>query len=243
MDVFCKIASDLKPDHFILNGDCVEFRTISRHSQIVDPTLIASLQAEVDSDNKLLDKIDSALPKKTKKTFISGNHEWRMRNLFYDNPINLQLLSLDTIKQAASMKSILKLKKRGYIRVQEDYPEGIFINNDLYIEHGLYVAKWAGHLANRLITERLCNVITNHCEKASLVYRKVAGDRHFFGIENGHLSAIPKGSRATPPFNIPNLMNNQQAFTVLYYDGKDYFPNLVRIRNGKAYFNGKLYKA
>lgn len=243
VEIFLKIASDLKPDYFTLNGDLCEFRTISRHTKIINPALQGSLLAELDSNNKLLDSIDSALPRKTKKTFISGNHEWRIRNVFYDNPQNLELLSLPTIQQAASMKSILGLKKRGYVRVEEEYPTGILLNDDLYIEHGKYVAKWAGHLANRLITERLCNVITNHCEKLALVWRKVVGDRHFFGIENGHLSDIPKGSRATPPFNNPDMMNNQLGFTVLYRDGKDYFPVLVRIRNRKAYFDGKIYKA
>jgi hypothetical protein len=85
-------------------GDLADFYYISAHGPR-HPSMVGHLKDEVDSVNAFLDLIDKRYPR-TKKTYIEGNHEWRLERYVQNRAPELFGL--------VDWKELFCLHKRGY---------------------------------------------------------------------------------------------------------------------------------
>jgi hypothetical protein len=91
-------------------------------------------------------------------------------------------------------------------------------------------------------------VLIHNCEKLSLLWRHVNGDRNLFGIENGNLSMIGvpglgEGLYSGVPHSVPDYMNHTQGFSLITRVDGHWFPQLIRIIEGRAWWNNKFYRS
>jgi len=252
--VALQVFKDAKLDLLIFNGDFGDYRSIStRYPQRYGEKMIAEMSEELERQRTALkEAMETIKPKRAR--WNDGNHEFRIPRSFWNSPHGSQLLGIKEIQHATSIPQLLGLPK-WKIRYSGEYPAGTWIlgdtepsgANDCYVTHGMISSKKAGQTANRSLDDMMANVVVGHCERAAVVWKHAVGKRNFFAVENGNLSLFAtdagKGILTNYPFSHPDSMNKTQAITVLYHDGEEWFPDLVRIINGKAMFNGKLYKA
>lgn len=119
-----------KWEHFIIGGDLIDFDYLSKYSignlRAVEGKRIMNDYKKV---NQTLDKWDKLLGKKTKKHFLIGNHDDRVRKYVDANPNLEGLIELEVI---------LRLKERGY-NVVYCYPHNDVLQiRDILFVHGVY---------------------------------------------------------------------------------------------------------
>lgn len=76
IDLFLFICKDVGVTHLIINGDFLDFASISSHGP-KHPDLQITLEEELYTGRELLETIRKALPN-VKIIFNAGNHEWRL---------------------------------------------------------------------------------------------------------------------------------------------------------------------
>ena len=74
-NLMLEIASSVKIDELVLLGDYADFHSVSRH--VKNPTLPSLLTEEVESVNEGLDQLDKLWPG-IRKVYLEGNHEFRL---------------------------------------------------------------------------------------------------------------------------------------------------------------------
>lgn len=253
INVMLQVADDLKPDVFVINGDFVDWRVMSDHFPIRSERedLIGDMRGEIERQRTLLAEIASHVKSARRRLFNAGNHEWRLYRALSKSPNVLRLLELEDVRRATGIPALLNLKEHGF-RYSGEYPMGCWLRDDVpdehnvWIEHGYWCSVKSGYLANRLIERRMISTVVGHGERLGVVWRRALG-RHYFGCEGGNLSilAMPAGAGvySTIPHTAPLVMDHQQGFIVVYWEGRNYYPYAVHIQEGQAWWNGKLYSA
>lgn len=251
--VALQVFRDAKLDVLIYAGDFGDYRTLTtRYPLRYGPGMVAQMSEELERQRTLLAESQKAIRPK-KSVWLDGNHEFRIPRSFWNSPHGSQLLGIKEVQHATSVEQLLGLPKYR-IKYCGEYPAGWWIlggempsgPNDCYVSHGMVSSKKSGFTASRTMQDMMCNLVVGHCERRAMVFKQVIGGRELFAIENGNLSlfATDKGKNILTnfPFNFPLAMDKQQAVTVLYHDANEWWPVLVKIRNGKGFFNGKLYR-
>lgn len=250
-NVAIQILADAKLDKLVYNGDWNDFRSISRYPVFnKDPKLFSEMKAELKVNRERLHTAHKAINPK-KAVWTDGNHEWRVMRAFEKMPSALQILEIAEVGDALSTPSLLGLDKLG-IKYVGAYPAGCWLKDGLppeenvWIEHGMTARAKGGYTVTGVMEKRWSSAIVGHCEKLALVWTRKNG-RDFFGIENGNISCIAEpglgeGIYGGLPHSVPEYMDHRQGFSVIYRDGGQWHPQLIKIRDGKAHFNGKLYK-
>ena len=138
----CAFAKDFKPEYFVQLGDIIDNTPLMSKVKMKYPSLDAVDIKALDTDyfyaNEVLDQIDRAVPKATKKVFLPGNHEYRS---------DIVLSSYPDFKSIIAYKDRLRFKDRGWDDSRA-YLEPIKLGK-LNIFHGEF---WgAGHLKKHLM--------------------------------------------------------------------------------------------
>jgi hypothetical protein len=252
LDVCGQICADAKLDLLVINGDWGDFRTAGSHPQNSKSLrVVGEMKQELAiSRERLHTFVKGIKPKKSKMT--SGNHEWRLERLLTRDRAIAQLMEIAEIGEAISMPSIFKLKDIGMEWVGQ-YPRGFWLEpglpaeENVWVEHGMTARQKGGYTVTGVMEKRWSSAVVGHCEKLALVWTRKNG-RDFFGIESGNLSLIAEPGKGDDiyfgtPHSTPEYMDHRQGFTLIYRDGGQWHPQILKIRDGKCHFNGKLYKA
>lgn len=129
MKAALRCISTLDVKGLILNGDFLDLNTLSFYDKGKNPLEGINLGVEYEQGNKLLDVLESALPKDIYKAYLYGNHEdrfWR------------HMKSIDFAKLKGAVKSpteAMRLVERGY-EILEDWANDEIQIGDLTIIHG-----------------------------------------------------------------------------------------------------------
>lgn len=254
VEVALQIAETVRPTTLILNGDFADFHTCGRWPVVPSAQVLDDFSEELERCRTLLKAVRKRIPVRDCR-FNSGNHEWRLERLFMRDSQLVRILGEKRIADATSIRTLLDFDALK-IKFTGQYPTGTWLKpegsipdeKNCYVEHGYMTRKKAGYTASALLGERMTNVITGHVERMAVVYQKVVGNRRFFAAEGGNLSRIAepgKGDKiyAGVPFSEPQFLNHQQGIVVLYHDQGNWFPYCIPIHNGRAVWNGRLYKA
>ena len=246
VEVMLRIAEDFRPHGLVINGDFCDWRTLSDHYAARDEVgsrLMPTLKEEIIAQTTLLDEILDRV-KADQVWWNDGNHEFRLNRMLYKQPTVVQLLGIKEIADRLTVKSIFDMNNRD-IKYTGEYPNGFWLKpGEVWIEHGFNTSLKAGYTVSRLLDARGASVIVGHCERLAVIWKR-AIDQRMFGAESGNLSILGeragKGIYSTVPHTAPELMNHQQGFLTLLYDGKQWYPEAVPIYDGTAIWRGKVY--
>jgi predicted phosphodiesterase len=216
-----KMVKDLQPDHVILNGDIVDFYTISSFSK--DPSRTLSLQDELNSTKDFLGELRDACPD-ARISYTIGNHEDRLTRYLRSNAKALE--SLDALK----LESLLGLDDYG-IRMYG--AEGFKLNRESIVLHGGRVSKHAGGTARMEFERHLISGFSGHCHRAGR-HDVVGHSKSFFWIEGGCLCELN-------PEYIEGRPNWQHAVTLIEYTNDRTFPELITLHEGRLVVRGVEY--
>lgn len=255
-----QIFADAKLDLLIDNGDWGDYMGLATHPRGSRLDLVDSFRSEIENQRSLLAASHKAIKPKKRK-FNEGNHEWRIQRAFQRSPdltkLVLQLdfdkVEVSSIREACSIPVILEFHKYG-IQYSGGYPKGCWLKDGLepeknvYVHHGYTARKQSGYTVSGQMGDHWASQIIGHCERlAGPIWNRRLG-RDYFGIESGNLSLIGEPDKgddiyAGIPHSDPKLMNHRQGISIVYYDSGQWHPYSVKIRDGKAFWNGKRYSS
>lgn len=145
-----------KPDLLILNGDIVDFYTLSTFKKIGrGPNSL--IEEIITTNNEVLDPILAACPPKCKKVWVAGNHEHRLKASI---AVNVKFLENFP---GLNIEECFRMKERGIRYIDSQSGNGIFwITQHLVAMHGIYTSV---HAAKKYTDSLDASVIYGHCHK------------------------------------------------------------------------------
>lgn len=227
-NVAMQITSDIQPDEFILLGDFVDAYNLSGHGPR-NPMVPDTLVNEIDSANAGLDEIDKALPL-AKKTFIEGNHEFRLERYLLNNAP--ELFGLTDIRMLLGFDKRYRWEWVSYGPNQSHR----ILGTDTLARHEPLKNSPA-----LTIKEAGSSLFYGHIHKIESAWKTNLDGKKLVGGCPGWL-----GNPKSLAFNyIKGVANWQWGITVIMFDKKNApHPFFVRISDDfKAFYNGKTYSA
>jgi len=253
VEVALQICETVRPTTLILNGDFADFHTCGRWPIVPNAQVLDDFAEELERARSLLKAIRKRLPVKDCR-FNSGNHEWRLERLFMRDSQLVRILGEKRIADATSMRALLDFDQLK-IKYTGQYPTGTWLKDlnvvpaekNVYVEHGYSTRKNSGYTASALLGDRMTNCVCGHVERLAVVWKKAVGNLRFFSAEGGNLSRIGEPGKGENiysgvPFSQPDFMNHQTGFLILYHDQGQWFPFPVAIHNGRAVWNGRVFR-
>lgn len=258
--VAVQIFADAKLDCLIDNGDWGDYMALGTHPQGDRDDIYESFRREIEIQREKLAESHKAIKPKKRK-FNEGNHEFRVQRAFWKDPklaqtvlrIKMDEVSVSSIRQAASIPSIMEFHKYG-IEYSGPYPRGCWLRSgiapeeNIYVHHGYTARKKSGQTITGQMDDHWTSQVVGHCERlAGPIWTRKLG-RDYLGIENGNLSLIGEpelgdGIYAGVPHSDPKLLNHRQGISIIYRDAGQWWPFTLKIRQGKCFWDGRLYRA
>ena len=230
-DILLKFTDYYKPDQFIINGDFLDFYSISKFDKNVNRKY--DVQDEINIGKWILRQIRETVGNKTKIVYLKGNHEERLSKFLWANP---EIAQLDALE----LKNLLALKDFGvqFIDVTCDYwksDSGHYQIADMLIMHGdnrlngASTSKYSGYSAKNTMMTLQNSVAIGHCHRLGLIYNS-SPYKELIGLECGCL-CLPTGTA-----------NWQQGFVTFENDKETTFNHRLHfIKNGSLIIDGKKY--
>ena len=222
MNIVTEFAEDFKPDNIVYGGDQEQFDTISsfntRKPKLTEGKRLKREYKGFQTD--ILDRIENVLPKKCKKYYMIGNHEYRVERLIEKFP-----------------------QYEGFIEIAnnlnlEDYTiipfNDVFNIGDMHFAHGWYWNKYYAEKTLRVVQKM---VFVGHVHTPQL------------HTAMSPVYTLPKQCvgvgclcNMNPEYmeNRPNTWVHQFLFWYMFDDGTFtyYTPTII---NGRCIINGKVY--
>lgn len=216
-----KAIKDIRPDYICINGDIIDFYTISRFS--TDPARRKDLQQDLDSTRSIIKEIKEA---SDARIFLcAGNHEDRLRQYLWTKAPELaELRDLDIRHQLGL--DIFDIDFAPYDSI-------VKVNNVFKIEHGDSVSKHSGWTAKAMYEKRGGCGIVGHSHRFGSHLKTCDGDTYGW-YENACLCDLNPEYVKEP--------NWQQGFAVVTFIKDRFFVQQVPIIKHKFVFNGKIYE-
>lgn len=215
-----KYCRDLKPDEVILNGDLVDFYSVSRFDK--SPHRAEDLQYELDCVAEVLEKIRKANPKAIIR-YIMGNHEERLKRFLGSRAkalYNLNCLKFHRLIRADEFN--IKLVDYCY------YPSPKFV-----ITHG---NRYGEHPAKNLLMKDFIGFsgLSGHAHRRDFSVR-TSPNKMFFWNVSGHLADQSALEYAKHHRWV-------QGFAVLKFSSGHIDINMVDCDKRGFIVDGKVYK-
>lgn len=219
INVILKACKRLKPDYFINLGDALDFWQVSRFTK--SPYRRDSIADDIERFCNDLDRFDDALPMKTKKIFIEGNHEHRVSRYIAE-------LAPEVVDLVRPLEDICDFEKRGWEYYR--YGEMCRIGDTLFMHGDLH----GQNVSMAMIRKYGINTVHGHAHTAGIRWHQDA-DRQIFSMNCGHVSNPHK-----QPYLYGGVNNWTQGFGVVMFtdDLSVAWPTFVPIIDGEAKLPG-----
>jgi len=225
-------AGDYKPNHFIVNGDLLDFYGLSSFDK--SPDRKHSVAQEIQDGVAFLKEMRQIVGPKCKMYFTEGNHEQRLQRYMFRNP---ELADMPELR----LDKLLKLKESNiqFAGVDGDYwgaDTGHVQLGDVIILHGdnrlngASTSQYAGYSAKNTMMKMQNSVVMGHVHRQAVVsHRTPYGQMK--GVESGCLCQVPGMANWQQGFTTFELINGKQRNiqnieiidNKIYYDGGEYF--------------------
>lgn len=218
--VALKIVKDVQPDEIVLNGDIIDFYSVSGY--LKDPSRINTLQPDIDKTRALIGHMRHDIAPEAKFTYTEGNHENRLKRLLLSKAPELYHL------RALTVPELLGLDEEG-IKYLDNYQVA-----DMNFIHGRIVRKYSAYTA-KAASEQWGNVIQNHTHRLGAHYRTDHKGR-FCAYENGCLCSM----------NVEYIHGQpdwQHGFSIMTLERGLIGVEQIQIRDGVAFFRGRKWTA
>ncbi len=181
VDLMIQVSKDIKPDMVIINGDLIDFYSISSFRKLKPDAI--RFKEELRMSIVHLDLMRGLHPN-ARFIFNMGNHEDRLPNYLADNAQELMDLNCLDIAQLFEFARLDITLNRAVNR--ESYQR---INNNLLIGHFAKVNKYSAYTAKALIEAKGMSLIQGHTHRLGSHYRTWV-KREVVGIESGCLCSL-----------------------------------------------------
>lgn len=219
MRAFVKMVKELKPSIVVLNGDVLDFASISRHPPIGWEAR-PSVQGEIEAAQEQLSAIELAAPRGCEKIWTLGNHDGRFETIIATRAPELAKVS--------------------GVHLQDHFPLwtpcwSTWIN-DVVVKHRFKGGLHAAH--NNAVTSGK-SIVTGHLHSLKVTpWTDYTGTR--FGVDSGCLADT--NAKAFTDYTEDNPKNWRAGFVVLtFIDGRLLWPEVVAVFDANhVEFRGKL---
>lgn len=219
---FKKICQDIQPKAIILNGDVLDFPSISRHPPMGWESIPAPFE-EIECTQDHLNDIVKAVPRGTKKIWTLGNHDARFE-----------------MKLAAHAKEYKNIKG---IHLSDHFPLwekgwSAWINNDVVCKH-----RWKGgiHATHNNTLNSGKTMVTGHLHSQKVTpFTDYNGTR--YGIDTGCVADPYQESFSYAEDNPRNWIS---GFAVLTFkDDRLLYPELCSVwdQDQSVQFRGQILR-
>lgn len=220
MKAFMRFCKDLKPKAVILNGDVMDFPSLSKHAPIMWESR-PSVKEEIEHAQDQLHEIEMAAGRGVQKIWTFGNHDSRMET------------KIATLMP--EMKGMMGMHLKDFFSAWEPCWSS-WINDSVVVKHRF---KGGVHAAHNNTVSSGKSMVTGHLHSAKITpYTDYSGTR--YGIDSGCL-ANPD-AKAFLDYCEDNARNWRAGFVVLTFTkGKLLQPELVLVWNQKSVeFRGQI---
>jgi UDP-2,3-diacylglucosamine pyrophosphatase LpxH len=221
--VCLEYLKDIRPNQIILNGDIIDFYSVSRFQK--DPMRIDTLQSEIDETRALLNLLRRNHPT-AEMTFIRGNHEERLEKFLIDRASALTSL------RCLSMDDLFGLSENKITFVDT----GIKVGN-IEVTHGEFARSLPGSSARGHFDRTHSSVLIGHIHRLNVTRFRNQWGTHTLA-ENGCLCDLqPEYARV--------MTNWQQGFSVIEYSTRtgDFLVHQHAITKGEMVVGDKTYRS
>lgn len=221
-----EIASTVQINEIVLLGDYADFYPVSRHDK--NPKVNHHLVEEIESVNEGLDQLDKLWPD-AKKVYLEGNHEIRLEN--YISQKAPALFGVTELKFLFLLHQRPNWIFQNFGRMQA-YP---ILGSQLFARHRPLATNPKSGLLRAMVSYVYGDI--HKIEEAHAVgldYQSYVG---FCPGWLGDQSKLPFDYMQTPP-------QWDLGFAFVSIDShKNFHHEIVSIKNNRAIFNGKEYRA
>ena len=134
VDVMLQIVRDLQPDRIVMNGDNLDFPTLSKHKQ--EHYFKNTLQPAVNYVHQLLALMRAAAPN-AKIVYLAGNHEQRLEDFIERRAPELyELVQAGSDERVMTVPFLLNLKALGVEYISGYSAAEYYISDAVKIIHG-----------------------------------------------------------------------------------------------------------
>lgn len=220
---------EIKIDEIILNGDIVDCNILSVFDR--SPYSPSSIDLEIEELEKFIKELQKITPK---ITYISGNHEDRVRRYIWKNEA-IHKLGQDRGIQVSklSFDTLYGLDKLGVKYL--DYGDGVWLGK-LWCTHGDVIRKHAGYGARGMFEKQGVSTISGHSHRVGR-YSHTNRGGSYASWENGCLCSLnPEYLKGVPDW--------QQAFAIVHVSDKTKMFNVQQIdilNRSSLWYGGKEY--
>ncbi len=237
-DLFLRFCNEWKPDMVVLLGDLLDCRQLSPF--VRDPRSRQEFGRDLEDGKVYLDDINQATSYGTRKVFLGGNHEDRIRKYLWTNAQELAGV------KGLNIPDLLELEQKRWEYIPYYDAVGAcgapgLMYYGILIMHGLFARKHSAATARAHFERFICNGINGHSHRQGQYLHRAWGGE-FQWTESGCLCGLEPPYMSSPDW--------QQGWTAGYiFDDKPDNPNPrfdlhnVVITNKKAVWEGKLLKA
>ena len=205
--VMLAFATLYKPNNFVINGDLLDFYSISKFDKNSDR--LGDMQDEIDQTNYILKHLRDRLGSDVNMYFLEGNHDNRMQKYLWVHP---ELKSLKALK----LENILDLEKNDIKQISADADywkkdAGHLKIGDVIITHGdsrLNGAKGGKFAGYNTALNFMENTIIGHVHRLSMK-EHTAPTKNVIGVECGCLCQIVPGADWQQGFVTFETINNK----------------------------------
>lgn len=205
---FIHMIRELKPSVVILNGDVLDFASISRHPPIGWESR-PDVQDEIEAAQEILHMIERAMPRNAEKVWTLGNHDGRFETM---------------IATRAP-----ELAKVAGVHLQDHFPLwtpcwSVWINNDVVVKHRF---KGGIHAAHNNAVSSGKTMVTGHLHSLKVTpWTDYTGTR--FGVDSGCLADT--NHKAFVDYTEDNPKNWRSGFVVLtFVNGRLVWPEVTAV--------------
>lgn len=221
-----EIASFVGVDEIVLLGDYADFYPVSRHQK--HPHVSHGLQQEVESVNEGLDQLDKLWPD-ARKVYLEGNHEFRLESFLVEKAPSLFGVT--------ECKTLFRINQRplwSYHRFDRRQAYRI-LGSELYARHRPLATNPKSGLLRAMVS--YCYGDIHKIEEAQAV-----------GLDGRTYVAFCPGWLGDETKQVFDYMAAQPqwqlGFAFVSVDSlKNFHHQIVPIKNNRAIFNGKEFKA
>lgn len=249
-----KIIKAYQPDIIFINGDVMDFYSISKFSKnplrILTNTEIMELSQQIDGSGNVV--LQSALQrefdlafdmlstirrqnKNASIYFIDGNHEFRLAKYMFDNGAELYGLTKARLPRepVLAIPSILRFDELNIQHISSGLKESYFRWGKMLIGHFNMVRKHSAFTAKGLIEDKGMSLIQAHTHRLGSHFKTGYTRNAIVGYENGCLCDLEPHYCLNP--------NWQHGFSVIHKSKKSnkFHVQQIHILKYTAFFGDK----
>lgn len=254
MRVFVEVCRMEQPESIVILGDFLDLPSQGKYAQ--EAGFARTTQMAIDEGHTFLALLRAAAPH-AEIVLIEGNHDKRMQNFIEQNALAAFGLRQANAPASWPVMSLPNLLRLGELRVayMDAYPAAAHWDDDTTRNiHGTRANSKGSTMAQYANDMPHINTWAGHTHRAEIVYKTVLGPR---GEAIESYSANP-GCLCKTDGTVPSVHGAlhadgtsarvvedwQQGFGALLYDGKGQsWPQVYRIRDGRALYGGSMLEA